>query len=259
MRAALYARVSTEEQAVDGFSLDAQLTKLRAYCDLEGWEVAEVYCEEGQSGRKDTRPQYQRMMSESDRWDVVLVYKLDRIHRNSMNFAKMLEELQSKGKEFCSIQDNFDTSTATGLFARDVTELIAQFESEQTGERVKQAMEYKRSMGGIVSRLPFGYNKHNETAVVDQDQAYTIRAIFKMAIRGFSLEEIARHLDNGEIPPTNGKRWSRSTVSTILHNPVYAGYRRVGAVLVQNNAPAIVEKEIYEQFNGPISSKILRR
>ena len=259
VRAALYTRVSTEEQATDGFSLDAQLNKLKGYCKLNGWEIAEVYCEEGQSGRNTERPQYQRMMSESDRWDVVLVYKLDRIHRNSMNFARMLEELEQKGKEFCSVQDSFDTGTAIGRFVRDVTERIAQLESEQTGERVKQAMEFKKAAGGIVSRLPFGYSKRKNEPVVNTEEAYTIRAIYRMVERGFSVDDIVKYLDKGEVPTSNGPRWRRSTVYNILKNPIYAGYINRGGVYIQSNMPAIIEKELFESINGPIATKIERK
>lgn len=259
VRAALYTRVSTEEQATDGFSLDAQLNKLKSYCKLNGWEIAEVYCEEGQSGRNTERPQYQRMMSESDRWDVVLVYKLDRIHRNSMNFARMLEELEQKGKEFCSVQDSFDTGTAIGRFVRDVTERIAQLESEQTGERVKQAMEFKKAAGGIVSRLPFGYSKRKNEPVVNMEEAYTIRAIYRMVERGFSVDDIAKYLDKAEVPTSNGKRWARSTIYGILKNPSYAGYENHGGVYIQSNRPAIIDKELYERINGPIATKIERK
>ena len=196
------------------------------------------------------------MMSESDRWDVILVYKLDRIHRNSMNFARMMEELDHLGKEFCSVQDRFDTSTAMGRFVRDVTERIAQLESEQTGERVKQAMDFKKAMGGIVSRLPFGYKKNHGTAVVDIDQAYTIRAIFTMVSNGFSIEDVATYLNNGQIPSSNGKRWCRSTIYNIIKNPIYAGYYNRGEVYIQGSRPAIISKELYESLNGPISDKI---
>ena len=260
LRAALYTRVSTEEQAADGFSLDAQLNKLRSYCKLQGWEIAGEYCEQGQSGRNTTRrPQYRKMMSESDSWDVVLVYKLDRIHRNSMNFARMLEELEQQGKEFCSVQDNFDTSTAMGRFVRDVTERIAQLESEQTGERVKQAMDFKKAMGGIVSRLPFGYTKKQNTAVTSDEQAFVVRAIYRMVDRGFSVDDIVKYLDKGEVPTSNGQRWRRSTVYNILKNPIYAGYINRGGVYIQSNMPAIIEKELFESINGPIATKIERK
>ena len=79
MRAALYVRVSTEDQASEGFSLDAQVKKLEAYCRVRGWDVAGVYRDEGFSGRSTDRPEYRRMMEEMDSWDTILVKKMDRI------------------------------------------------------------------------------------------------------------------------------------------------------------------------------------
>ena len=135
MRAALYARVSTEDQANEGFSLDAQVKRLEAYCRVRGWEVAGVYRDEGFSGRNTDRPEYKHMMADSDSWDTILVLKMDRIHRNSVNFALMMDDLRAKGKEFTSMQDKFDTTTAMGRFVMDIMQRIAQLESEQIGER----------------------------------------------------------------------------------------------------------------------------
>ena len=77
MRAALYVRVSTDDQANEGFSLDAQVKRLEAYCRVRGWEVSDVYRDEGYSGRNTERPEYQRMMADSDSWDTILVLKMD--------------------------------------------------------------------------------------------------------------------------------------------------------------------------------------
>ncbi|MBQ7621216.1 MAG: recombinase family protein, partial [Candidatus Methanomethylophilaceae archaeon] len=90
MRAALYARVSTEDQAVEGFSLEAQVKKLEAYCRQEGFDVVDRFVDDGYSGRKTNRPEYQRMLKEIDNWDVLVVLKMDRIHRNSVNFTQMM-------------------------------------------------------------------------------------------------------------------------------------------------------------------------
>jgi DNA invertase Pin-like site-specific DNA recombinase len=141
IRAALYTRVSTEEQANEGFSLDAQMRRLESYCELEGWQITDRYREQGESGRNIDRPEYQRMMQDKENWDVIVVLKMDRIHRNSVNFAKMMDELDRLDKDFCSVQEQFDTSNAMGRFVRDVMQRIAQLESEQTGERVRFGME----------------------------------------------------------------------------------------------------------------------
>src|SRR5947209_8893763 len=94
LRADIYTRVSTEEQATEGFSLAAQLERLRNYCKARDYIVAGEYIEEGASGRKiEGRPAYAKMLTETDKWDVLVVMKMDRIHRNSKNFIAMMEYL----------------------------------------------------------------------------------------------------------------------------------------------------------------------
>ena len=140
MRVALYVRVSTEDQAREGYSLDAQERRLIGYCTLREMEIVDVYRDEGFSGTNTGRPEYQRMMDEMDRWDAVMVVKMDRIHRNSVNFTKMMDELRTHDKQFISLTDKFDTGTAMGRFVMDIIQRMAQLESEQIGERVLTAM-----------------------------------------------------------------------------------------------------------------------
>src|ERR1051326_7807406 len=113
-RVALYTRVSTEDQAKEGFSLDAQLERLRFYAKAQGWTVAGEYVDEGHSGRTTKRPQYARMMAEIAACDTLLVLKMDRIHRNSRNFMAMMDQLRKDQKEFASVTESLDTSTAMG-------------------------------------------------------------------------------------------------------------------------------------------------
>ena len=89
--------------AREGFSLDAQKERLAAYCEAQGWDISDYYIDDGHSGRNTKRPEYQRMMSEKDRWDLILVMKMDRIHRNSKNFMTMMEDLEKWGKKFTSM------------------------------------------------------------------------------------------------------------------------------------------------------------
>ena len=103
IRTAIYTRVSTEDQAKEGFSLDAQLDKLRSYCKARDWIVVEEYVDDGYSGRTVKRPAYTRMMEEMDKWDALLVIKMDRIHRNSKNFMLMMDHLNKNKKEFVSM------------------------------------------------------------------------------------------------------------------------------------------------------------
>ncbi len=133
-RAAIYSRVSTEDQAREGFSIAAQQKRLTAYCKARGWQITGEFVDDGFSGRNIDRPGYQSMMKGKKDWDVLVVLKMDRIHRNSRNFNQMMDELKESGKEFNSMQESFDTTTAIGRFVMDIIQRIAQLESEQIGK-----------------------------------------------------------------------------------------------------------------------------
>lgn len=250
-RAALYARVSTEEQANEGFSLDAQMRRLEKYCELEGFEIAGRYIELGHSGRNTKRPEYQRMMSDKDNWDVVLVLKMDRIHRNSVNFAKMMDDLAENKKDFVSVQEQFDSTNAMGRFAIDVIQRIAQLESEQIGERVKIGMERKAKLGrGLMgSGHPYGYEYSRGQLTVKDDEMYTVRAIYNMYCKDYSMEFIANSLNEADIPAKKGGKWNRQSVCNILHNPLYAGYVEWNGIIRQGTHTAIIDSEMYKAVN----------
>src|SRR6266571_4920825 len=146
-RVAIYTRVSTQEQAENGASLDAQKERLEAYCRSRDWRIVGVYVDDGHTGTDTHRPAYQRMMQERGKWDSVLVLKMDRIHRNTRNFMAMMDDLADWHKDFVSATESLDTSTAMGRFFRDMTQRMAQLESEVIGERTSAAMQQLRSQG----------------------------------------------------------------------------------------------------------------
>ncbi|MDR3282704.1 MAG: recombinase family protein [Candidatus Methanoplasma sp.] len=252
MRAALYIRVSTDDQAREGFSLDAQEKRLVAYCKVRGWEVSDIYRDEGCSGRVIVRPEYERMMSEHECWDVLLVLKMDRIHRNSVNFTFMMDTLRKKGKEFMSVQEKFDTTTAMGRFVMDITQRIAQLESEQIGERVKigMARKAKNGIGNMGSGHPYGYVYDKGSLAVVEEEAAVVRKIFSMRVEGLSLRNISYSLNSSHLMPKRGTEWSAQAVNNILHNPVYAGYIRWDGFVRSGEHEAIVDKEAFERLNG---------
>lgn len=255
MRVAIYVRVSTEDQAKEGYSLDAQEKRLKAYCSLRnGWEIADIYRDEGFSGRNTGRPEYQRMMNEMDRWDIILVLKMDRIHRNSVNFTEMMDTLGRNGKDFYSMMEKFDTTTAMGRFVMDIMQRMAQLESEQIGERVKLAMEEKAKNGDgpMGSGEPYGYRYSNGELVVIESEAEVVGRIFDMYSNGCSMEKIAETLINSNIPSKTGGLWTRQAVCRILHNPLYAGYLRWDGIVRKSKTPAIISEETFTAVNGPI-------
>ena len=264
MRAAIYVRVSTEEQASEGYSIGAQKEMLQDYCIVEGWEVAGVYEDDGYSGRSVKRPAYQRMMSEMDSWDVLLVIKMDRIHRNSRNFMNMMEVLSKQGKMFVSQSEALDTTNALGRFVVDMIQRLAQLESEQIGERTYMGMrekaetldktvDGKRTMGFTP---PFGYRLENGGLEEEPDELPIVSRMFSEYLGGSTMDEISWSLGREGIMTRRGNPWNKRNMSTILHNPVYAGYMRWEDVLIRHHAPTAVSIEEFNRTQELMASKV---
>jgi len=247
-RAALYCRVSTEDQAKEGFSLSAQRERLEAYCKAKGWEIAKVYVDDGYSGRSDNRPGYRELMDDKDEWNVLVVMKMDRIHRNSKNFTMMMERLREWEKEFTSMQESFDTTTAMGRFVMDIIQRIAQLESEQIGERVYVGMRQKAKMGeGILGfKIPYGYDKRGGSLIRNLKEADEVRLMFEQYAGGYSLRSIGASLMERNIPTKHGYyNWDPKTIYRILSNPVYCGYHRWEEIIYPGDIDRVVEVELY--------------
>ncbi len=249
MKVAIYARVSTEDQAKEGFSLAAQLEKLRSYCKARDWKIAAEYVDDGYSGRNTNRPAYKKMMEEIDSWDILLVMKMDRIHRNSKNFMLMMEELRKKGKEFVSMTESLDTSTAMGRFVMDIIQRIAQLESEQIGERVYIGMRQKAKQGkGILgSPPPYGYTYRDGKLAVVDGEARVVKKMFEMYLDGHSLKEIEEWLNKNGIKTKKGGRWGKKTVARILSNPIYCGYIEWEEIIFRGGHRAIVSVDMFNE------------
>lgn len=249
VRAAIYTRVSTEDQAKEGFSLDAQLEKLRAYCTARGWDIAGEYVDEGYSGRKTRRPAYMRMMGDIEKWDALLVIKMDRIHRNSKNFMLMMEDLGKKGKEFVSMMESLDTSTAMGRFVMDIIQRIAQLESEQIGERVYIGMEQKAktNSGMLGFNIPYGYDYIDRKLIEKKIESMQVKKIFEMYINGYSMSKIAKMFNEENIPTKQNRTWGPQTVALILKNPLYSGFLHWETYLNQGNHQPLINLNTFNE------------
>ncbi len=257
VKVAIYTRVSTEDQAQDGYSLAAQRERLDAYCKAQGWSIYKIYEDEGFSGRNTKRPCYQAMLVDRDKWDMMLVMKMDRIHRNSRNFMEMMDALKSWGKEFSSMNESLDTSTAMGRFVVDIIQRIAQLESEQIGERVYVGMKQKakESKGILGSRIPFGYYLENDIYIPRSKEAKIVHDIFMQYMNNKSLVEIARSLNQHGLTTRRGNTWSVWNIRYILHNPIYAGYLRWDGIINKWSNEPIVTPDIYNKVQLIFDSK----
>ncbi|NLK26712.1 MAG: recombinase family protein [Euryarchaeota archaeon] len=248
VKVAIYTRVSTDDQAEEGYSLDAQKERLEAYCEAQGWDVVRIYVDDGYSGRTCKRPAYQRMMQERDEWDVILVLKMDRIHRNSKNFMMMMEDLEKWGKKFTSMQEELDTSSAMGRFVVDIIQRIAQLESEQIGERTYSGMAQKAQSGGLLGFYPpFGYRVKDNDQVIVENEAEVVREIFQRYCAGESMAELAEALNRRGLKTRRNRPWTLYSVRYILHNPAYAGFRRWDGFLVKSDHPSIIDVALFNE------------
>lgn len=263
VRVALYLRVSTEEQAKEGYSLGAQKETLEAYCEVHDFQIVKVYTDDGFSGTNIRRPAYKEMLSEIDSWDAILVLKMDRIHRNTRNFIEMMDFLKKKHKSFISKQEKLDTNTAMGNFFMTLIQSIAQLESEQIGERTRDGMrqkaesleendDEKRTMGFTP---PFGYRLEEGRLADDYDEQYVVDLIFQLYSNDETIDSICYSLNRQGLLTRKGNPWNKYNLRNILHNPVYAGYMRWDGLLIKHDATPVVTPE---QFNT-IQEKIAKR
>ena len=203
------------------------------------------------------------MMAEMDEWDLILVLKMDRIHRNTRNFILMMDELAKRKKEFRSATEELDTTTAMGRFVVTMIQNIAQLESEQIGERTKLGMKEKaetlRNRPGENHTMgfnpPFGYGLEDGILHAVTGELEIVRRIYREFEEGNSLSQISENLNRDGIRTRRGSKWTKDNLSTILHNPIYAGYMRWETVLVRHFAIPAVNPVDYNRVQELAASR----
>ena len=255
---ALYVRVSTQTQADEGYSLEAQQERLTAYCTAQGWTVdpSHIYIDAGISGKTTARPQFQAMLHAAQAGTVqrVVAMKLDRMARNVREFLATVDQLKAWHCDLVLVKESFDTSTPHGRFALTMFAAMAELEASTITERVMSGKAQKASKGGFNgSKIPYGYTYAGGEFTVNNDQAAVVKDIFIRFIRGESLLAIAAHLNAAATPTATGGQWYASTVRYILSNGLYAGAAQWypdGAkepLTVEGAYPAIITPAVYDQ------------
>lgn len=230
-RAALYIRVSTHWQ-IDKDSLPVQREELINYSKYAlGITSYEVFEDAGYSAKNTERPAYQAMMARmrTGEFSHLIVWKLDRISRNLLDFAAMYEELKQLGITFVSKNEQFDTSSAMGEAMLKIILVFAELERKVTSERVTSIM-YSRAANGQWNggKVPFGYDydKATKEFSINEREAAVIRMIYDKYDELHSLLAVARFLNEKGITSRKGKHWNPTTVGIILKNPFYIGTYR---------------------------------
>ena len=230
-KAAIYIRVSTHWQ-IDKDSLPLQRSDLANYVqyalDIHDYEIFE---DAGYSGKNTDRPAFQQMLSRlrTGEFSHLVVWKIDRISRNLLDFASLYAELKKLGITFVSKNEQFDTSNAMGEAMLKIILVFAELERNMTSERVTAVMLSRASSGQWNGgKIPFGYSYDKDTSTfsVVESEASVIHQIYDLYEQHHSLLVVARTLNQAHIYPRSGNRWNPTTVSIILKNPFYTGVYR---------------------------------
>lgn len=231
LKAALYIRVSTHWQ-IDKDSLPVQREELINYSHyVLGITEYEVFEDAGYSGKNTDRPAYQQMMSRlrSGEFSHLVVWKIDRISRNLLDFAGMYAELKKLGITFVSKNEQFDTSNAMGEAMLKIILVFAELERNMTSERVTAVMLSRAKDGKWNGgKIPFGYDydPDSKTFSINEAEARTVRLLYDLYDQSHSLIAVARRLNDMHILPRSGINWNPTTVSMILKSPFYIGQYR---------------------------------
>lgn len=256
---ALYVRVSTDRQADEGNSLEAQRDKLMAHCALNGWQVDEqsIYVDAGVSGKTtEKRDAFNAMLDAARAGQIerIVVTKRDRFARNTVDFLTKTDELTRLGVALVCLDINLDTSTPVGKFISTIFAGFAEWEASLITDRVMTGKAQNAKNGGYNgSRAPMGYTYRDGEFVLNE-QAGTVYTIFQMFLDNCSLTYIAERLNATDVPTAKGGRWYPATVRYVLTNGFYAGLAQWHGVESQGTHEAIVSRETYEAAHTKLAS-----
>ena len=234
LRTAIYVRVSTEEQAREGYSINAQIEKLKQYAVARSWIIGDIYVDEGKSGKDlKGRPEVLRMLADVKTKIInnVLIYKIDRLTRSTKNLIELIELFNDYNCAFNSLMEAIDTSSATGRMFLKIVGIFAEFERENLAERVSLGIEQKAREGNYINTNGvngYDYIVGSGELVVNEEEAEMVREIYDLYLSGNSMQKISKHLIAKQMPTKRGGIWSSAVVHTILTNPLYIGKIRYG-------------------------------
>lgn len=226
IKAALYARVSTEEQATEGFSINAQIEEIETYAQKNNMEIVARYVDEGVSGKNISgRPEMKRLLKdiESKDFTTVIVYKIDRISRKSKDALEIAERCEQANISLISLKENFDIATPMGKMIFQIMSNFSEFERNSIVDRAKMGMLQRAKQGLYNGGRVFGYESVNKELVVNEEEAHVIRLIFDYAEQDMGYKAIVSRINTMGYKTKRGAHFSINTIKTILDNPLYVG------------------------------------
>ena len=257
--AAVYIRVSTEDQAREGFSLGEQKEKLLQLCSFKGYEVFKIYEDAGISAKDmEHRPAFQEMLSDmkKGKLNYIVAYKLDRVTRSVRDLEELISVLEQYNCFLVCDRDDVNTSTANGRFFVRMLTVLSQLEIEIVSERTKFGLNGAIKSGHLPGVLALGYKKDgNKKTIIDETTKPVIERIFKMYLEGKSFQQISNIFNEEEL--LKPKKWKDTTIQKIIDNKIYMGdyeqFKRIAKnkqiepVVYMNVVEPIIPRAVWEE------------
>jgi len=251
MKAAIYIRVSTQEQADEGYSIGAQTEKLKAYCKAKGWSVYHIYTDPGFSGSNTDRPALNQMLRDVKKReiDAVVVYKLDRLSRSQKDTLYLIEDVfLAHNVEFVSMNENFDTSTPFGRAMIGILSVFAQLEREQIRERMTMGL-IERAKDGYWhggGYDPIGYDYVDGELKINEYEALQVREIYKLFLAGTPIDRIQKTMRK-KYTNKYGSWANHTSIRSVLTTPIYIGKITYCGEIYDGRHEAIIDEETYQK------------
>ncbi|MBF2261882.1 cassette chromosome recombinase CcrB [Staphylococcus capitis] len=222
-----YIRVSTERQ-VEGYSIEVQITQIEQYCHFNGYELVDIYADRGISGKSMNRPELQRMLNDAKngKLDCVMVYKTNRLARNTSDLLTIVEELHRQNVEFFSLSERMEVKNSTGKLMLQILASFSEFERNTILENIYTGQHQRALEGYYQGNLPLGYNNipdNKKELMINQHEANIVKYIFESYAKGHGYRKIANALNHKGYVTKKGNPFSISAVTYILSNPFYIG------------------------------------
>lgn len=251
IRVGCYIRVSTQEQADEGYSIGAQTERLAAYCKARDWFVYETYIDPGFSGSNTERPALKKLILDvkNNKLDIVLVYKLDRLSRSQKDTLLLIEDVFNKNNvSFVSINENFDTSTAFGRAMIGILSVFAQLEREQIKERTMMG-RLERAKDGYFhggGYDPIGYDYVDGELVINEYEALQVRKVYELFLSGWPMSRIQTFMKNN-YTNKHGSWHSHSSVVSTLTQAIVTGKIHYSGGIYEGRHPAIIDDVTFKK------------
>ena len=248
----LYMRVSTEDQAREGFSLPEQKERLESFCKFKGYEIIDYYQDAGISAKTgNPRPEFERLKDDikAKRINTIVALKLDRITRSIYDWENLMTFLDENDAYLDCVNDEINTTSANGKMISRLLMSVSQNEIERTSERTKVGLAGAIKCGHIPHIAPLGYKHEDKKLVIDYATKDVIVRIFDLYYNGYSYQKISNLFNEEKV--LGKDNWRDSTIQTILENEIYKGdfihgKRTKNPTYYENVVEPIVSKELWE-------------